>query len=91
MAEQTGIAWTRSTFNPWIGCTEVSPGCDGCYARELDKRHRYGGATHWGAGVPRFDTSESYWRKPRKWNETAQLERATGKIEDDSKWHTPGF
>jgi len=91
MADRTGIAWTRSTFNPWIGCTEVSPGCDACYARELDKRHRYGGATHWGVGVERFVTGLDYWLKPERWNETAAKERASGKIEDKSDWHTPGF
>ena len=56
MAETTGIAWTDSTFNPWIGCTKVGPGCDHCYAEALDKRHRWGGATHWGAGVERRRT-----------------------------------
>lgn len=91
MAERTGIAWTRSTFNPWIGCTEVSPGCDGCYARELDKRHRYGGTTHWGAGVERFVTSLDYWLKPERWNALAAKEKASGEIEDGSDWHTPGF
>jgi len=91
VAERTGIAWTRSTFNPWIGCTEVSPGCDACYARELDKRHRYGGATHWGAGVERFVTGLDYWLKPERWNALAEKEKASGKIEDGSDWHTPGF
>lgn len=39
MAETTGISWTDSTFNPWIGCTKVGPGCDNCYAEALmDKR-----------------------------------------------------
>ena len=28
MSEKTEIAWCDSTFNPWIGCTEVGPGCD---------------------------------------------------------------
>lgn len=74
MAEKTGIAWTRSTFNPWIGCTEVSPGCDGCYARVLDARHRWGGATHWGAGVARMRTSEAYWLQPYRWNVKAEKE-----------------
>lgn len=32
MADVSKIAWTRSTFNPWIGCTKVSPGCEHCYA-----------------------------------------------------------
>lgn len=91
MADRTGIAWTRSTFNPWIGCTEVSPGCDACYARELDKRHRYGGATHWGAGVERYVTSLDTWLKPERWNALAEKEKVSGKIEDGSDWHTPGF
>ena len=28
MAESTGISWCDSTFNPWMGCTKVSPACD---------------------------------------------------------------
>lgn len=71
MAEMTEIAWTTSSWSPWIGCTEVSPGCDNCYARVLDARHRYGGATHWGAGVPRLRTSASYWKQPLAWNRKA--------------------
>lgn len=27
MGAKTGIEWTDHTFNPWIGCTKVSPGC----------------------------------------------------------------
>lgn len=27
MAEETGISWCDATFNPWIGCAKVSPGC----------------------------------------------------------------
>lgn len=69
MGERTGISWTTSSWNPWIGCTEVSPGCLNCYARELDKRHRYGGATHWGAGVPRYRTKS--WHLPVTWNKKA--------------------
>ena len=73
MAEVTGIAWTDSTFNPWIGCTKVGPGCDHCYAEALDKRHRWQGATHWGAGVERMRTSAANWRKPLAWNRKAAL------------------
>lgn len=71
MAEITGIAWTDSTFNPWIGCTKVGPGCDHCYAEALDKRHRWKGATHWGAGVERMRTAPSNWRKPLTWQKHA--------------------
>ncbi len=31
----TAIQWTEATWNPVTGCTEVSPGCDHCYAARL--------------------------------------------------------
>lgn len=76
MAETSGIAWTDSTFNPWIGCTKVGPGCDHCYAEALDKRHRWKGATHWGPGVERMRTAPSNWQKPLAW---ARKAAASGK------------
>ena len=65
MAETTGIAWTDSTFNPWIGCTKVGPGCDNCYAEALmDKRwHR----VQWGSGKTRQKTSAANWQAPLHW------------------------
>lgn len=76
MAEVTGISWTDSTFNAWIGCTEVSVGekgaCVGCYAREQAKRY---GWAEWG-NSPRHRTSEAYWRQPLTWDRKAA---ATGK------------
>jgi protein gp37 len=60
------IEWTDHTFNPWIGCTKVSPGCAHCYAEEL-MDHRYHKA-QWGKGQPRVRTSASNWKEPLKWN-----------------------
>lgn len=31
MGDVTGIEWTNRTWNPWQGCTKVSPGCKNCY------------------------------------------------------------
>jgi protein gp37 len=31
MGETTGISWAEATWNPWMGCTKVSTGCDNCY------------------------------------------------------------
>ena len=31
MGEKTTIEWCTATWNPWIGCSKVSPGCDSCY------------------------------------------------------------
>ena len=66
MAENTKIEWADHTFNPWMGCTKLGPGCDNCYAEALmDTRY---GRVEWGAGKPRVRTSPSNWAKPRKWN-----------------------
>ncbi len=69
MGEQTKIEWCDATFNPWIGCTKVSPACDNCYAEALmDARY---GRVSWGPGQERSRTAPSTWRQPRKWNKQA--------------------
>ena len=69
MAENSNIEWTDHTFNPWIGCTKVSPACDNCYAEALmDARY---GRVRWGAGEDRSRTAASTWAQPRKWNRVA--------------------
>jgi protein gp37 len=40
MSGQSAIEWTDATWNPVTGCTEVSPGCDHCYARTFAERWR---------------------------------------------------
>ncbi len=65
MAEETGISWTDSTFNPWWGCTKVGPECKHCYAEALDRRT---GGTYWGIGSTPRMMSANNWRKPRVWN-----------------------
>ena len=40
MGAKTGIAWTESTWNPIVGCSQVSEGCRHCYAETLDRRFR---------------------------------------------------
>ncbi|ASW06258.1 DUF5131 family protein [Rhizobium sp. 11515TR] len=70
MAENSKIEWTDHTFNPWIGCTKVSPACDGCYAENL-MANRYQ-RVQWGPGEDRQRTGEANWRKPIAWNKAAQ-------------------
>lgn len=73
MAENSSISWTRHTWNPVIGCTKVSPACDGCYAEAMmDKRY---GRVQWGApgqgNGTRVKTSASTWAAPFKWQRQA--------------------
>jgi protein gp37 len=67
MAETTGIQWCDATFNPWRGCTKVSPGCANCYAEVTSKRNP-NVLGSWGPGGKRIVAAASYWRQPLKWN-----------------------
>jgi protein gp37 len=67
MGEATGISWCHSTFNPWWGCTPISPGCDRCYAEIF--AHRMG--LEWGKDAPRRFFGEKHWREPLRWNKKA--------------------
>lgn len=65
------IQWTDHTFNPWIGCDQVSPGCLNCYAKDLmEDRYK---RVEWGQGEPRSRTSAANWREPLKWNKQAAI------------------
>lgn len=70
MAEVSAISWTDATYNPWIGCTRVSPGCDHCYAARDNERRKWVSA--WDAERRRTKTAGDV----RKWNKQAA---ATGK------------
>lgn len=69
MGKDTEIEWARHTWNPWIGCTQVSPACDHCYAMAM-MDHRYGKA-RWGAGEDRVRTSANNWNEPARWDRAA--------------------
>lgn len=65
----TKILWTHYTFNPWIGCTKISPGCDFCYAEYMmDTRF---GRVRWGHGAPRQRTHKANWNLVRRWHRRA--------------------
>lgn len=69
MGKTTGIAWTDHTFNPWIGCTKVSPACANCYMyREM---RRYG-------RDPDVVVRTKTWGQPLKWQAEA---KAAGRID----------
>lgn len=66
--EGTGISWTHLTFNPWIGCTKVSPACDHCYAEALATSRL---KVEWGPGAERRRTAKSTWAKLTRWQRIA--------------------
>lgn len=71
MTANSKIEWTDHTFNPWIGCARVSPGCVHCYAESFSKRFN---KAEWGASARRVKTSANYWKQPLKWNKADWME-----------------
>ncbi len=73
----TGIEWTDETWSPTVGCSRVSPGCDGCYAERearrqarnpdydgvLDDERRWSGRVNC---LPDRLEKPLHWRKPRR-------------------------
>ena len=89
MAETTNIAWTRSSLNPWIGCTKVGPGCDGCYAEVSYTAKMMG--VKWGPGQPRYRTRTANWNNLVKWNQKAKNEREAGILWQGRPGYWPVF
>ena len=78
MGMVTKIAWCDHTFNPWWGCTQVSPLCDHCYAMTLDARWHKG--AHWGPGAPRRYFGDAHWREPLKWQRAARAQNRSRRV-----------
>lgn len=70
MGKDSKISWTHHTFNPWWGCTRVSPGCLHCYAEAFSKRT---GHKLWGTLAERRVFQPKHWSDPVTWDAVAKL------------------
>lgn len=71
MGSTTRIEWADATWGPVTGCTEVSPGCDHCYAKTFAERWRGTPGHYFEQGfdvVLRPDKLDLplRWKKPRR-------------------------
>lgn len=64
MSEHTAIEWTEKTWNPWQGCTKVSPGCAHCYMYREKMRYGQDPETVIRSRPPTFNA-------PLRWKEPA--------------------
>ena len=78
MGKDSKIEWTDHTFNPWIGCQEVSAACDFCYARVQNEHRKW--VSGWGPNGERKRTSVANWRKPLAWNAAAAAAGVRAKV-----------
>ena len=67
MGATTGIQWSGRTWNPWQGCTKVSPGCQNCYMYRDKKRYGQDPATVVRSKAPTFNAPLSKkWATPAR-------------------------
>lgn len=66
MGDKTAIEWCDATFNPWWGCTRISPACDHCYADAFARRV---GFKVWD-NDQRRTFGDKHWDEPLKWART---------------------
>jgi protein gp37 len=78
MAETTEIGWTDGTFNPWWGCTRVSPACAHCYADFAATRFGLPGL--WEDGGARKFFGDKHWNEPKRWNAKAEAQGVVKKV-----------
>ncbi len=77
MGQNSSIEWTDHTFNPWWGCTKVSPACDNCYAELWAKRM---GHQVWGSQANRRFFTDHHWKEPLAWNDEARIEKRRRRV-----------
>jgi len=71
MSDNTKIQWADSTWNPVTGCTEISPGCENCYARKQAERNQLMGSPNYRNGFkltmhPHTLDIPLRWKRPRR-------------------------
>jgi len=77
MGKDSSIEWTDHTFNPWWGCSKVSPGGENCYAGAWAKRV---GEKIWGAKQEWRFFTEKHWSEPLKWNVDAESDKQRKRV-----------
>jgi protein gp37 len=71
MSDKSTIEWTDATWNPVTGCTQISPGCDHCYAKTFAERFRGVPGNYYEVGFdltvrPNKVDLPLRWKQPRR-------------------------
>lgn len=80
MSANSKIEWTDATWNPVIGCTKVSPGCDHCYA--IRTAHRMSSNPH-----PAIAAAYGGTEQDGEW--TGQVNLLVDRLDQPLRWTKP--
>lgn len=80
MSDKTEISWTDATWNPVVGCTKVSAGCDNCYA--IRTAHRM-------TANPNPLVSQAYAGTEAGGQWTGRVNLLTDRLDQPPRWRKP--
>lgn len=80
MSDGTKIEWADATWNPIVGCTKVSPGCDHCYA--IRTAHRM-------TANPNPRVSQAYAGTEAGGEWTGKVNLLTDRLDQPLRWRKP--
>jgi len=72
MAINSKIEWTGNTWNPVTGCTQISDGCQNCYAKKMAERLRLMGCKKYEKGF-QVALHEECLSEPFKWKNPSMV------------------
>ena len=82
MGATTAISWTERTWNYFRGCSEKSPGCRDCYARQMAARFSAPGQPYHGIAYM-DDEGRSRW--------TGKIAAVPEHLDDPIRWQRPSM
>lgn len=85
---KTSIEWTDASWNPIVGCTEVSPGCANCYAARLAASRLRGTQQYGGLAVIQ-DGDRGPSSVPRHPRWTGEVRFLSERLEEPLHWKKP--
>jgi protein gp37 len=77
MAQTSAIEWTDATWNPWMGCEKVSPGCAHCYMYREQRQY--------GHDPEALRRSKTKFDEPLRWSDERMVFTCSW-----SDWFHPG-
>ncbi len=83
---KTSIEWTDASWNPIVGCTEVSPGCANCYAARLSASRLAHVPAYKGLATIQTEGSLRGQRRVR-WN--GEVRFLQERLEEPLRWRKP--
>lgn len=81
MSNKSKISWTDKTWNPIIGCSKTSPGCQNCYAERMARRLVSMGQENYRGLLADYTTTVGGWNGQTRFVESA--------LEQPLHWKTP--